>query len=289
MNYRHAFHAGSVHDLFKHLVWLHLIRRLQQKPTPFLLVDSHAGAGLYDLDGVEAQKTAEAATGIKPLLRLPTVPRELQPLLALVRAHNLAGECRYYPGSTLMAAQVKRESDRLVACELQPEEAEKLRTTVKELTRSHHLRHITVLGEDGLAALKSFLPPPEKRALILLDPPYERPDEYPQLAVSLALAYHRFPSGCFALWYPLKDSPATSRSAFRRFCGELQNQGLRRIIHAEFSPAATDAVERLNGSGMMIINPPWQVEAEIHGLCRSLAAALGLPAARFAVRPLVGE
>ncbi|MCX8501249.1 MAG: 23S rRNA (adenine(2030)-N(6))-methyltransferase RlmJ [Alphaproteobacteria bacterium] len=289
MNYRHAYHAGSVHDLFKHLVWLHLIGRFQQKPTPFLLVDGYAGSGLYDLEGGEARSTAEAETGISSLLRLATVPRELQPLLALVRAQNLAGAGRFYPGSTLIAAVTKRESDRLVACELQPEEAAKLRSRVKELLRIHHLRHITVLAEDGLAALKSLLPPPEKRALILLDPPYERDDEYDRLARAICDAYGRFPTGCFVLWYPLKDSLTTSRSALLRFCGELQNQGVRRIQLVDFSPAARDEAGKLNGSGMMLINPPWQVEEEILAICRSLAAALGLSQARFAMREVVGE
>ncbi|MDI9409408.1 MAG: 23S rRNA (adenine(2030)-N(6))-methyltransferase RlmJ [Candidatus Pacebacteria bacterium] len=289
MNYRHAYHAGSLHDLFKHAVWLHLIARMQQKPAPVLLVDSFAGAGLYNLEGTEASATGEAVIGIKKLMQMSDIAPSLQPLAAAVRRVNSSGLVKFYPGSTLLALGNKRTDDHLVACELHPDEASKLKERVKAEQRVNHQQNITVRAEDGLIALKSLLPTPLRRALVLLDPPYEKTDEYDRLARNLAQAYGRFPTGVFVLWYPLKDSVTTSRSAFARFWGELQTQGVRHIIAAEFSPEAKDAEGRLNGSGMMIINPPWQVEAEIMTIARNLAEALGLNGARYGIKPLVGE
>jgi 23S rRNA (adenine2030-N6)-methyltransferase len=202
MNYRHSFHAGNFADVFKHAILTGLLESLKAKQTPFCYYDTHAGAGRYDLHGKEARKTREYENGVLRLLSAPRLPASLHIYLNLVRALNagVSGkDLAIYPGSPLIAGLLLREQDRAVLCETQAEEAIKLRTLFTGDAR------IGVHQRDGYAALGALLPPKERRGLVLIDPPFETQDaEFRTIEAAFAKAYARWPTGSYAIWYPIK-------------------------------------------------------------------------------------
>lgn len=296
MNYRHAFHAGNHADVLKHTVLLQLIESLQRKDTPFFLLDTHAGRGRYELHGEEAAKTGEAEAGVRQLLRIardqrpsaahvarlaelgehPDAPAPLprglgalpEPILAYldaVRACNPQGGLDVYPGSPLLAAHALRPQDRLACCELQPEEASALKTLLAGDER------VGVHQRDGYAAMKALLPPKEKRGLALIDPPYEAQEqEYPLIAEALAGALQRWPQGIFAVWYPIKQ-----RRTLAPFFRKLGNLPCRSAFVAELLVRPDDSPLRMNGSGMAVINPPWQLDVQLAPVLPALRKAIG--------------
>lgn len=271
MNYRHAFHAGGIADLFKHLTLLEVLRRMQIKPTPLCVIDTHGGGGLYDLLGDAAARTGEAGEGIVRLWTAPPHPA-LAALRAGVTAVNPGGALHVYPGSPCLLAGALRPGDRLLACELHPEDGSRLKQALSGYAG------VAVHVRDGYAALKPFLPPPEKRGLIHLDPPFEAPDEWQRLSATLIAAHRRFPGGVFAVWLPVKD-----RGLLGAFHGELLSAGLGDMLAAEFCPDAADRPGRLSGSQMLLLNPPWQMADWFADALPALAAALDRPDARYAV------
>ena len=272
MNYRHAFHAGNFGDCLKHALLIWLLDALQRKPASLFALDTHAGAGAYDLTGLPARRTNEADGGIRRLLEAPEPA--LDRYLGLVRQLGL------YPGSPALIRASLRSGDRLACCELHPEEYAALR---RRFARG---RQIAIHQRDGYEALGALLPPPEKRGLVLIDPPFEEPDEFTRLAASLATAHGRFPSGVLAAWYPVKH-----RTPVRAFHTALQSAGIRDIVTAELLLRAPLDPERLNGCGLLVINPPYRFEAEVapilHALLRSLGT--GEPGAEAAVTRLADE
>lgn len=270
MNYRHAYHAGGIADLLKHAILMLLIERLKVKEKPWFLLDTHAGIGLYDLAGEEALKTGEAQPGIGRLAEAQSPGRVLSSYLDVVRRFNPEPAIRFYPGSPAIAASLKRPEDRLVLCELHPDDYQTLRTALPR-TPNLSFHHC-----DGYAALKAFLPPPERRGLVLIDPPYEDREEFRHLIEGMTLAWKRWPTGQYALWYPIKD-----RAQIDRFHAELGVFG--KVLAVEFLPEAVDEPEKLNGSGLILINPPWQIELDIAALLNGLKLALDCPAARTRV------
>ena len=263
MNYRHAYHAGNFADVHKHAVLTLLLAHLRRKDAPFHVLDTHAGIGRYDLDGAEAGKTGEFAGGIAKLLDGAADHPLLAEYLRLVRAENGAGVLRFYPGSPLLARGGLREEDRLTLIELHPEDAE----TVRALFRRD--RQVTVREEDAYRALKACLPPRERRGLVLVDPPYEAKDEFQTLTRGLGEALRRWPTGIYALWYPIK-SPAE----VARFTGELVNFG-KPCLTCELMLHEPEDETRLNGSGLALINPPWRIDQQIEALLPPLHEALG--------------
>jgi len=239
MNYRHAFHAGNFADCVKHAVLVWLLRAMARKEKPFLVLDTHAGAGAYDLAG-EAERTGEWRLGIARLLG-GVPPAALADYLGVVETLGL------YPGSPSIVAALLRPGDRLVACELHPEDAASLR---RRFARNPE---VAVHCRDGYEALGAFLPPPERRALILIDPPYEDEDEFSTLAARLRSAWTKFPSGVFMAWYPIKH-----RAPVRAFHDALRAGPLRDVVAAEFLIRADLDAARLNGCGLLIVNPPWR-------------------------------
>jgi 23S rRNA (adenine2030-N6)-methyltransferase len=275
MNYRHAFHAGNFADVLKHTVLLALIEALKAKPAPFALIDTHAGSGCYALDSAEAGKTGEYKDGIARLLfpdlhagaglshgSLPPLLRHwLDSLLAL--PDNGDG-LHVYPGSPLQAANAMRESDSALLCELHPEEAARLRELF------HHDRRVHVHQRDGYEALKALLPPKEKRGLVLIDPPYEAQEaEYRTIEQALKEALQRWPTGMYAVWYPIKQ-----RSQVQPFLRWLQHCGARRVLRAELLVHPDDSPLRLNGSGMAILNAPWKLDETLREPLRAMARLL---------------
>jgi 23S rRNA (adenine2030-N6)-methyltransferase len=250
MNYRHAFHAGNFADVHKHVVLLALLAHLKRKPAPFLFLDTHAGRGLYDLQSTEATRGNEWRNGIGRIRSATVVSGDLRSYLALV-ADSSAG-ARQYPGSPILALRALRDTDRAVFVEQLPIEA---RALEKALPRR---RGVSVITGDGYAALKTYLPPRENRGLVLIDPPYEADDEFAAVERALKFGLERWPNGVFAVWYPIKAG-----GEVRRFHASLQQAALRKLLLIEFNLRPADSPLGLNGSGMLIANPPWQLDIEM--------------------------
>jgi 23S rRNA (adenine2030-N6)-methyltransferase len=266
MNYRHAFHAGNFADVVKHATLARVIAHLKEKPAAFRMIDTHAGSGLYDLSGPEASRTGEWRAGIGKLLAAsldPAVQALLAPYLDAVAALNPDGKLSVYPGSPVLAQRWLRTQDRLVCCELSEEAAAALTAQVRGDRRTK------VVAIDGYTALNAYVPPAERRGLVLLDPPYEAPDEFERLTEDLASAHRKWPTGVYMLWYPLKDTRETERFARR-----LKATAIPRILRAELTTTRALASERLAGSGLIVINPPWRLEDDLKILLPNLAAVL---------------
>ena len=272
MNYRHAFHAGSFADVVKHAVLARIIAHLKDKPAAFRVIDTHAGAGFYDLSGDEASRTGEWRAGIGKLTKATLaadVRALLSPYLDAVAAFNSGGKITAYPGSPVLAQCLMRAQDRLIACELEPVAAQALTARMRGDDR---VKAITI---DGYTALNAYVPPKERRGVVLVDPPFEEPGEFERLADGLARAHRKWPTGIYALWYPLKDARVTDTFARR-----LAGLGIARILCAEVTipgraaaPGPNDT-PRLGGTGLILVNPPWTLEGELGVLLPALAAAL---------------
>ncbi len=277
MNYRHAFHAGNFADVLKHAVLCALLRRLQLRPKPLSYVETHAGAGAFWLDGPEARRSGEAADGIMRLAGLQPASPALAAYLGLVR--GLPGNeqgLKVYPGSPLVAARLLGEQDRLLLSELVPEEAAGLRRLFRGDTR------VAVHCRDGWEALGALLPPTPRRGLVLIDPPYEAPDDLRRLVDGLVLARQRWPVGVLAAWYPVKDRRELRTLERAVASAELGAGG---VLQVELAVRPDDNPGSLNGSGMLIVGPPWGLEEDLPGLLDEAWGALrqdGAPAPRLA-------
>ena len=270
MNYRHAFHAGNHADVLKHVVLLALCDALVAKPSPCFALDTHAGRGLYRLDGEAAAKTGEALDGIARLQAEAPHEPLVQRYLAAVRACRQRHGAHAYPGSPWLLAHALRAQDRIAACELHPEEANVLREQFAGDPR------VAVHQRDGYAAVKALLPPRHGatrfgRGLVLVDPPYEAQlDEFDIALAALRDALARWPQGMVALWYPIKQRRALA--AFQRRAGALD---ARSILQAELLVRPDDSPLRMNGSGMLLLNPPWQFDRTLAPALEAIRAALG--------------
>jgi 23S rRNA (adenine2030-N6)-methyltransferase len=269
MNYRHAFHAGNFADVMKHVCLVALLRGLARKDSAWFYLDTHAGAGDYDLASAPAQKTGEYRHGIGRLLRAPRpLPAPLADYLDLIAPLLGDGDSpRRYPGSPLIAAALARPQDRLVACELNPLEFEALTDACGGAVHAQRT--------DGYQALKALLPPRERRGLTLIDPPYERPDEFARLPGELVVAHRRFATGVYALWYPLKDEAPVA--GLKR---ALKAAGLRRLLEVELRLTLLAQGGILHGCGLLVLNPPWGFED---------AMRLAMPALAQILAPGTGE
>lgn len=309
MNYRHHYHAGNFADVFKHVILLELVRWLQRKEKPLLYLDTHAGRGAYDLavaarggtlvrqpewpDGIGRVEAAAAAS---------TPPPPVARYLAAVRTfaadfssggsgtgHSTgssavaegpgSGVVRPYPGSPCLVQARLRAQDRMVLCERHPEDHAAL------AARFMGLRRVRVESNDGYAAVAAHLPPRERRALVLIDPPYETRDEFSRIAEALAEGLRRLPAGTYAVWYPL-----TERARADALIGELAGLGLPPTWTAELTVAGADEPVKMRGSGLLVVNPPWQVDRELGAALDWLGATLGRsPAAGAVLRWIVPE
>ncbi len=254
MNYRHAFHAGNFADCMKHALLVWLLRAMQRKPAGVMVLDTHAGIGRYDLETGPAQRTGEWRDGIARLLAAPS--GALAEYLGLVRSLGL------YPGSPALVLEMLRPQDRLVCCELHPEDHATLKRGFG--------RHATVHKRDAWEALGGLLPPAERRAWVLIDPPYEAEDEFERLMDGLKLGVSRFRSGVFAAWYPIKH-----RAPVRAFHQALRDSGIRDVVTAELWLRPPLDAARLNGCGLAVINPPFGFEAAAGEMLAALSAVLG--------------
>lgn len=266
MNYRHAFHAGSFADVLKHVVLVRTILHLLKKDAPFRVIETHAGAGRYDLSGDKAARTGEWRGGIGRLAERPLTGEAaalIEPYLALVRAANSGDAPKIYPGSPLIARALLRPQDRMIFCELQPEERAAL------IKNAGHDRRAKIVAIDGWAALKAYVPPKERRGLVLIDPPFEAADEFARLEAGLKEAHSRWATGILLAWYPIKE-PREAQAFARR----LSRSGIAKILRIELAVAAHRPGERLAGCGMIAVNPPWILEREMGVVFPQLAKSL---------------
>jgi len=276
MNYRHHYHAGNYADVFKHVLVLQLVRAMQRKEKGFLYLDTHAGRGSYDLslpsvlpDGREREP--EHPAGIGRLWQIAEAPAPIQEYLALVHRFNerrgaTPGELGYYPGSPWLVRLLLRPQDRMVLCELRAEEAEALDF---EFAREVGVK---VLALDGYVGLKAQLPPAEKRALVLVDPPFEDKQEFAAIRRGVAEALRRLPGAVLAVWYPITERARTEE--FHRTVVELAVPAL----YTELEIAGDGTQLRMKGCGLLVLNPPWQIEQEFRSVLPLLREKLGIDA-----------
>jgi len=264
VNYRHAYHAGNFADVLKHSVLVALLEALKHKSTPISYLDTHAGSARYALTSDEAEKTREFAAGITPLLGLAQLPSELHVYLNLVRAFNSGSQLHTYPGSPLIAASLLRANDRMIFCELQADEARKLKAEFASDPR------VGCHQRDGYEAMRAFLPPKEKRGMVLVDPPYEAQlAEFEAILESMREAHRRWPTGLYAIWFPIK-----LRQDIEIFYRRLRELAFTKILVAELCLHQPNTALRLNGCGLALINPPYRFEHSLSAMLPVLAKAL---------------
>ena len=261
--YRHHFHAGNFADVFKHALLTRLLLVLATKDKALCYVDTHAGIGLYDLTHAWAKKNAEFRDGIARLMARDDVPARIAPYLDAVRAENRGGRLRYYPGSPRLARRFLRPADRMVLSELNEADVAALGTL---FARD---RKVTVHLMDGYHSLKAHLPPPERRGLVLIDSSFDRAGELRRLARALAAGYERWPTGVYALWYPLLEPPA-----IRGFERDIVATGIRKILQLELSVHPEGTSPTLRGCGLLVVNPPFRFDEEAGEIVPWLARAL---------------
>ena len=279
MNYRHAFHAGGFADVIKHIVLVRTLLYLHEKPAAFRVIDTHAGAGLYDLKSQEAARGGEWLTGIARIMQAQfsgaAVPL-IKPYLDIVSAFNPQGGIEAYPGSPLIARALLRPQDRLTACEV---EAGARKHLIDALRRDAQAK---VVDLDGWVGLLAFVPPRERRGLVLIDPPFEDKDEFERLGDRFASAFAKWPTGIYLLWYPAKSRRASDDLARRVAQAAAGAKPAGKCLRLEFSVAPQAPGSPLASTGLLIVNPPWTLHGELKTLLPELERPLGQGgAARF--------
>jgi 23S rRNA (adenine2030-N6)-methyltransferase len=267
MNYQHAFHAGNFADVHKHVVLTRMLLHLREKATAFRVIDSHAGAGRYDLAGAQATRSGEWRYGIARLFTARSAEAAisgaartlLAPYLDSVAALNPSGALRFYPGSPLIANALLRDDDRLIACELEADAAAALKLALRSARRAK------VLAIDGWMAVNANIPPKERRGLVLIDPAYEESADFDRLVEAVAQAHRKWPTGLYLLWYPIKGRDAPDALARR-----LRRLNIPKILRCELSIGTPPAEGALAGSGLIVVNPPFALERELRTLLPAL-------------------
>lgn len=265
MNYRHAFHAGNHADVFKHIVLTRLVALMSRKEQPFAYIDTHAGLGLYDLSGDQATRTGEWLEGIARLWQATDRPALTDDYVKVINRLNVEGELRYYPGSPELARRLMRQQDRVLLNEKHPDDGQLLKDNMKKDPR------VAVHLGEGWHVPRALLPVAEKRAVMLIDPPFEQLDELQRCAKAMKETIGRMRQTVAAIWYPIKDD---SR-ALKRFYQELTSSGAPKLLRVELLVHPLDTPQSLNGSGLVISNPPWGLEEELNTLMPWLANLLG--------------
>jgi 23S rRNA (adenine2030-N6)-methyltransferase len=272
MNYRHAFHAGGFADVIKHIVLVRMLTYLQDKQAPFRVIDTHAGAGVYDLTSDEARRGGEWLTGIARIMQArfsETTAPLLKPYLDIVRAFNPQAQLVAYPGSPLIARALLRPQDRMTACEVEPKVRKRL---IEALRRDTQAR---VVDLDGWMALPAFVPPKERRGLVLIDPSFEQKNEFERLAAGFAEAFAKWPTGSYLLWYPVKSRRATDSLARDVAAAVGTGPSPGKCLRLEFSVAPQEAGAALASAGLLIVNPPYTLAGELKAILPELEKPLG--------------
>lgn len=263
MNYRHAFHAGNFADLVKHAALLQLLSRLMAQPAALQVIDTHAGRGLYDLGASEAKRSGEAETGVLRLMQAPGLPREVAPLRAAVTRLNKGGPARLYPGSPLLIVEALRPADRYLACELRPEEHAALARTLKDRPG------VETACADGFSTAAERCPR-DGAALVLIDPPFERGDDYVRIVETLVAVERRNPAAVGLVWLPLKDL-----ETFDAFLREVEDEVRAPLVVAEARMRPLTDPMRMNGCALLLTNPPADFAQPLERICAWTVQALG--------------
>jgi 23S rRNA (adenine2030-N6)-methyltransferase len=272
MNYRHAFHAGGFADVIKHIVLVRMLSYLHDKQAAFRVIDTHAGAGVYDLTSDEAQRGGEWLTGIARVMQArfsETALPLVAPYLDIVRAFNPPRELKAYPGSPLIARALLRPQDRLTACEVEPKARKHLIGALRRDTQAR------VVDLDGWMALPAVVPPKERRGLVLIDPPFEQKDEFDRLAAGFTEAFAKWPTGSYLMWYPVKSRRATDNLARQVTDAMAAGPAPGKCLRLEFSVAPQSAGTALVSAGLLIVNPPWTLGSELKTILPELEKPLG--------------
>jgi 23S rRNA (adenine2030-N6)-methyltransferase len=278
LNYRHAFHAGNHADVLKHAALVLLLRYLQAKEKSLFILDTHAGRGLYDLGSEAALRSGEFRLGAARVLGAE-VPEPLRPYQEALKRLNPGGILARYPGSPLLIAEALRKQDRSLACDLHPEEAEALGALLRPWRRAR------VESREGYQALKAFLPPPERRGLVLIDPPFEQKTEFSELANAIRTAWKRFPEGTYLVWYPLKD-----RAAADGFLAAVREAGIADSTVYELFVRAPESAPGMAGSGLLAVNASYAIDTPMREILVFLARLLSQgPGARWSAGRLTAE
>lgn len=257
MNYRHIYHAGNFADVVKHCILIELLNALKRKPTPFCYLDTHAGIGLYSLKAAQAQKMQEYNEGVLSVIQDAEARAALKDYLDILKSCNPSGDLSHltmYPGSPAIARACLREDDRMVLCELHPDDCDTLKS---QWCKS---RQMAVHHMNGYSGMKAFLPPKENRGLVLIDPPFEKTDEFKTMADSLKAALKAWRGGQFMIWYPIKNA-----SVVKPFYQDLKKLSVPHFI-IEFSQNEKALFEGLSACGVIVINPPWKLEEQLRGV-----------------------
>jgi len=281
MNYRHIYHAGNFADVIKHIMLMLVMDYLQQKDKPLFALDTHAGIGLYDLQSEEAMKTSEAELGIGRVWTRNDAPEAVKKYCALVQSFNKGkkGDLpHFYPGSPMIVQSLLRDQDRFVANELHPEDVKTLRMNIGES------RQTKVESLDGYIQLKALLPPPERRGVVLIDPPFEVRNEFEQMIKGLENSIKRWAQGTYMFWYPIKDP-----KIIRDFHADLAATGIPNIIAIDFMATKPMDLTRFNGTGLVIVNPPWILVEQARTILPWLVEAMTQGRGAFKINIIAGE
>jgi len=276
LSYRHSFHAGNHADVIKHIVQIEILEHLIKKDSAFDYIDTHAGAGLYNLQSEHATKLQEYTQGIAKLEREKWP--ELNTYFEVLAKHNASGKLNFYPGSPLITTHFMRKKDRAWLYELHPKDAELL------LKNTAKVRNIRVMRDDGFKGLLSLLPPVSRRGLVLIDPSYEIKTDYGKVVNVLEEAYKKFPTGTYALWYPVVD-----RKIIDKLERQLIRSGIKKIQRFELGIAQDQYGTGMSASGMIVINPPWTLMDKMSKVLPKLVSVLGGDGAFYKCEELVGE
>jgi len=258
-SYRHIYHAGNFADVYKHVILVGLLKSLQKKDSALYFQDTHAGIGLYDLHSPQAAKNKEYKRGIQNVLDADNPPKMVQDYFDVINAANEGSKLDFYPGSPMVARRLLRPQDRMLLTELNEKDHDQLkRGFFRDSQVAVHL-------QDAWQGMKAFLPPKQKRGLVLIDPPYELKTEVKDLVEALQTAYRKWPNGIYAIWYPVFED-----NFDRRIARKLEDTGIRKILNTQMLVRDAGDGRRMIGTGMLIVNPPWQLDEELKSVLKFL-------------------
>ncbi|MBA6297837.1 23S rRNA (adenine(2030)-N(6))-methyltransferase RlmJ [Colwellia sp. MB02u-9] len=279
LSYRHAFHAGNFADVLKHSVLTLVLEYMTRKDKGFYYIDSHSGAGMYQLSDDYAQKTGEYKNGIAKLIENEDLPEALQPYIDLVKNLNQeTGELTLYPGSPGIARQFTRRQDSAHLFELHPTDIEHLKAYSQRWNKSH------VKQSDGYQGVLGLVPPPNRRGVVLIDPPYELKEDYLKAVRTVVNAYKKFATGTYILWYPV-----VKRELVEQMQSAFTKSDVRNLIQVEYCQDADTEEYGMTGTGLFIVNPPWQLTSQLDEILPYLKTKLGHTESQYSVKQLISE
>jgi 23S rRNA (adenine2030-N6)-methyltransferase len=278
LSYRHAFHAGNFADVLKHSVLTLVLEYMTRKDKGFTYIDSHSGAGMYSLQEEYAQKTGEYKNGIAKLINQQDLPEALIPYIELIQSLNNENELSIYPGSPGVAKQFTRRQDSAHLFELHPTDIQHLTEFSQRWNKSY------VKQTDGYQGVLGLIPPPSRRGVVLIDPPYELKEDYPKAVKTIINAYKKFSTGSYILWYPV-----VKRELVEQMKSDFINSDVKNLLQVEYCQQADTDEYGMTGTGLFIVNPPWQLQSQLTELLPYLKEKLGEQASRYTLEQLIKE